>query len=420
MKPKVRLSPYIYDGSALVVTLLLAALLAIPGVGTVFSNAAERSKWENRPLAELPKLSEFSVVSGFFKQIDDYLNDHFGFALDLNRAHRRFVFYVFGDSPASQITVGKDGYIFLNGSAGRGAQFDRLRTVCVEYASGASANSVVDEWTEILSFFEERFPRVTMLIPPSKPVLYPDKLPLSVPREIREACSQYRTNNNPAQQLALWGQGRATNVLNLYDAFYRARFEGNFYPKENFHSSGASNHLMAHLAFAHLGLVTDARFAASRIDYTTTWDLKQFFGFPRPVVMPVFDYLGFGIKVRRGQPESVREWFEHARDFGTYLTDRPLSQRSALVISDSYGYRGAKHLAPGFKSVVWVNTNSLQAHEVAGFFGEFVRNMKPDDLIFLFHEGSLPRRALNWLNGIHSLKDTWPPESTGTASALSP
>lgn len=402
---------YIYDQAARVATLLFAFVLALPGIGTAFSDASARSQWENRSLATFPSLNSSSqTVSSFFRELDDYLNDHFGFALDLNKLYRSVVYYVFGDSPSDVVTIGVDGYVFLNGTAGRGSKFDRLRTVCMDHAVGADARAVRDDWIKVLTFFEPRVPALALVIPPSKPVLYPEKLPHSVPAEVREACNRYRLGDYPAKQLQRWSENRKTIVIDLYDSFYADRFSGNFYPKENFHFSGASAHRAAAITLDRLRIETDAEFNKSRPATILTPDLSQFFGFRRRISLQQFDYDAFGVQQRRGKPD-VRDIIERARDFGSFSTSSPLSDRRALVISDSFGVFASSHLAPGYKSVTWINTNALQPKEVTRFFGTFVRERATDDLIFLFHDGSLPNRTSRWIDSLRELEQDWPPQA---------
>ena len=52
----------------------------------------------------------------------------------------------------------------------------------------------------------------------------------------------------------------------------------------------------------------------------------------------------------------------------------------------SFGRVLAKHLAPAYRSTVWINVNDLQPEERDRFFAELVPRIDPDDLLFVLND----------------------------------
>ena len=402
---------YIYDALARALTLGLALVMAVPAIASRFTSDDERAKWENRNLATLPSLGWNLDGEPFFDALDKYLNDHFGLALTLNRFHRRLVYYVFRDSPVPNLTVGKDGFLFLN-AHGTNKPFAALKKLCIEDVNPAAIETAASSWDRILKFYEQRIPRVALLIPPSKPVLYPEKLPDSVPRAIREACGQYHAATTGPGSLAAKVGGQISTVIYPLDPFFRLRFDQNFYPKENFHFAGTSAHTLARKALVALAIHPDARYDESIPGQADTSDLSRLLGFERPIRVTSYPYTGFGLARKPQEPRTVRSYYAKASDFGTIVAQSPLSGRSALVISNSFGAFTVGHLAPGYRSITWVNINDLNESESEGFFGAFIRAQRPDDLILVIHDGSISWQGTLWSRALPALERVWPPNQT--------
>ncbi|MCG6897174.1 MAG: hypothetical protein LJE61_13150 [Thiocapsa sp.] len=397
---------YVYDAESRLFTLFLAFFFGLPALLMPFTDGELRSRWENRPLAKFPSDIHRSGEASFFREIDAYLNDHFGFALEMNRIYRQIVFYVFHDSPTPRVTRGEDGFVFLNAHA-PGKPFDAFRALCSLQVGDTVAAAAVDSWKHVFDFYAPRVSRVALLIPPSKPALYPEKLPLSVPRELRNTCAQYRARLSVPKAISDWGQSSGVRIVYPIDRFFKERFNGNFYPRENFHFSGASAHLLASLTLASLGIETPAVFDRFTLAKARN-DMDQVIGFTRSSTFPSFDYTSFKTKRVFREPAGVLRYYRKATDFGTLNTGNPLSDRNALMISDSFGAFLVEHLAPGYRSLIYVNTNHLEQDEMALFFSEFIQTQKVDDLLFVFHDGAVGSRGRSLAAVLADVGRRWP------------
>jgi hypothetical protein len=384
-----RLKQFPFDGSAVVLNLAVALLLLIPAVGMFFADDAERTSWEKRPLAEFPSLSH-TKEKAYFAQLNDYLNDHFGFAVKLNRYYRKIVYYGFHDTPSDSITLGRDGFIFLARHGDSADKFNALERLCLDGTDSNRIEAATASREEIHSFLTARDYPVFIAIAPSKPTLYPDKLTMRVPRHLREACSDYKNRTSIATQLSshpVLGK----SVIYPIDDFFQHRHEGNFYPRENFHIDGDSSHLFAKNILTEMGLNPGPNYDGHRIQARINSDLSSLFGFRIKLTGSLYRYGDYRPRVHLQNPDMVKSYYSRASDFGTWTSKNPLTKRKLLVISDSFGSFAARHLAPGFSELTWININHLKKEEVKPFFQELLPGLQPDGILFLFHEGGLQR-----------------------------
>lgn len=399
MRGKRRKRKYIYDRGARALAVTFALCLAVPAIATFFADAEERMRWENRPLAELPSISKLTADRNFFGEMDDYLNDHFGLALKMNRLYRRVLFYVFQDSPTPTVTLGTDGFVFLN-SHNPGSRFEAFQNVCINNVRQDRIEFAQRAWSKTFDFFTPGIDRVALLIPLSKPTLYAEKFPLDVPRKYREACRQFRSKKNAASELSAWGEASGNVVVYPVNEFHAQRFENNFYPRERFHFSGMSAHTFARIALGKLGInISEAYDFHEPID-TVTSDLGSLIGFNRPLRVDYFPYAEFELHKQEGVPAFVKEYYQKIKQFGVVTSGSPMTERAALVITDSFGKSAVNHLAPGYRSITWINIANLAEGETVRFFTEFVERIDPDDLLFIFHDGLAASRPALWVDAL--------------------
>ncbi len=365
---------------------LLAAasvLLATPAVVGLFYDAEMRSSFERRTLSEFPASAETESLRAYFTQLDAYLNDHFGFAVEMNQLFRKIRYYVFQDDPTPNTTKGKDGFVFLN-SHHRGQRYGAFMHSCQGNKDRAEERAA--SWSKTIKWHENRGYNVVLAVAPSKPVLYPDKLPHTVPQTIRAACAKYRHVENQMRQLQESAAAEGWKLYYPFEQMYSLRNDETYYPKENFHWRGKSTHLFAKGLFQVLGIEVPPDHSAKPYLRQVPADMVGSLGFKRTITITDYNYDSYGIREFHNRPKLVNKYYERARDFHKITSKNPLSQRTALLLSNSFGRNLAKHLAPGYARVIHVNTNHLQQEERKRFFTEFVDQIAPDDIIFVVHD----------------------------------
>jgi hypothetical protein len=387
---------YVYDIGARLLTVAFSLFLAIPAVGSLFADDAARSRWENRPLAERPTPFDSDEDAEFFPALDRFLNDHFGFALTLNRWHRQLLFYFFKDSPSRDISLGKDGYVFV--TSFQSAPFSTLDRLCVRGMDANVAKTAAAAWVQILDHFSGMHDNVALIIVPSKPTLYPEKLTLSVPRRYREACAQYASAQSISGSIARAAQANGNRVIYPYEEFLRQKYDGNFYPRENFHYTGASAHWVGREVLQQLGIAVSDEFEEKVQGMFRTYDLMNLLGFTRQIQAISYPYTAFALKKKWGNPSFVLDYYKRAQasQFVTINSGNPLSSRTALSVGNSFSQNTADNLAPGYRSLINVQINDLKKEEFVPFFTELVPRVAANDLIFVFNESVAPNAALSW------------------------
>ncbi|WOJ95192.1 hypothetical protein R0135_08460 [Congregibacter variabilis] len=383
----------VFAGHTRLMIVCVALAFLLPAVAGFFTNHKARQSWEKRELAVLPNVIEAKSSKHFFTDLEAFIDDHIGFATPLNKIYRQLQFYVFSDSPIANVDVGDDGFVFFNAhSATR--PYAAIKKICrpstphikkTERAMAAFA-SAVREYGASISY----------AIVPSKPLLYPQELPATVPAPHRKACLALDPLQSAAGQLRERASGKDYAVHFPVEELLSMRNEPAFYPPGNFHSASKINHVFAAGLLRSLDIDPGTAYSKGARLQMINADMRVM-GFVRSVQAWTYPYADFRVSVNRGKPEWVTRYYSRARDFGTYVSARPASNRSALLLSNSFGAFVAPHLAPGFKSLTHINLNALQESEAALFLQQIMERVKPDDLIVLFHDGGIPSAPLYML-----------------------
>lgn len=368
------------------ILLFLAGTLATPVVVGYFTDHKARASWEKRSLTQFPQWLGWKDITLFFSEIDKFSSDHIGFALPLNRLYRKFRFYVFSDSPATNITVGSSGFVYLNSHNPQKAH-TIFQSLCVNGDDNRGLQQRVDTLGEIFSELEARNYRVSLGIAISKPVLYPDYLPLQVPQYYRDACTTYQNRGNIPTRISEIFSTSGRIAYYPLKVFYNYRNQDGFYPKENFHWNGKSAHVFAQEFLSLIGLPPGENFSKDNVLISTKADLHSS-GFIRNISTWHYPYTQYKIvKTKEHELDWIKNYYKHANDYSQYETFQPISEeRKALVISNSFGVFIAPHLAPGFQSLLHININDLQDNEYLMFWSDFLDKLQPTDIIFIFHD----------------------------------
>lgn len=377
------------SGGARALILLIAVALSIPAIAMLWTDDAERSRWENRELVAFPRLLDASPEQpGFFVGLEDWLDDHFGFALVLNRIYRKLVFYVFADPPSPRVSLGRDGFVFLN-SFHADQAFAVLSELCYLTERHAYPREDAAAWIRVLRRFQGPGRRVVLAIAPTKPVVYPDRLPDSVPRAIRQACMGYRQDGPALTRLSGEAAALGLDVVYPLERFVARRLDDNFYPRESFHFSGLSAHLFAGQLLHVVGIEPGKNWRKEIDAEKRHADLAAIIGFDREIRATGFDYSAFGVQARVMRPEFISACYPRVPEFGTFETRNPITEHSALILSDSFGVFTARHLAPAYRTLTWINISELQHADVTAFFGTCLKKIDAEHLFFVFHDGGV-------------------------------
>ena len=388
-----------YGLSARLTTLLLAGILFVPAITGFYSDHQLRSRIENRTLATLPDLSTPLVWSNLRgdesvqKQASRFIDDHIGFSLQLNQMYRRFLFYRLGESPDRRVFRTQDGFVFLSYHVG--TKFSAIDGSCPDY-DAARLDLSQQNLRTFLQSLQDKSARLAVTVYPSKPNVYPEQLHSGMPAETRRRC-------DTAKILREINAGRQTsiefNALFHYplDEFKQQRDTAYFYPPQNFHAFGMSTSLFATSLFKKLEIqvpddVTDGKLLVSRGS-----DLSMFIGF---IAEGQAWYIPY---TERGVSPEPTDWIAEALDTAPsitrahtsqYRTRNPLSNKRALVISNSFGTFAARDLAIGYRSLTQININMLPNGGMSDFLSSDIFRDKYDDIIIVLHDAEMVENGM--------------------------
>ena len=137
---------------------LLFCLLSLPAaLGFIWDEAASSQKLENRRMANLPTLALFREdPAKYIEALDRYFKDNVGLRRAANELYRKLRYYVLRDPPLPNVSIGQDGFVFMNSHRVEQPNFvfDLLIShgLCLRYNSFGFPEPV----TMVLSYFLNR------------------------------------------------------------------------------------------------------------------------------------------------------------------------------------------------------------------------------------------------------------------------
>jgi hypothetical protein len=289
------------------------------------------------------------------------------------------------------VTVGEDGFLFLNASPGAPANRN-FEVLCQDGVREDLRDTRLAELRRLQAAYARRGYELAIGLAPTKPVVYPERLGPRVPRELREACLAYRDSD----PLLAWldRESRRSGLAPVHyplSDYLAQRNRPLFYPRNNFHWNGASSHLFARSLLERLGFTLDPAYGADPEQVTVTGDMRVL-GFRREIQAWEYPDDHFGVSRQSGGAvDRLSAYYQRANDFSVFTTQRPMSEERVLILSNSFGRRAARDLAPGFSTLFHVNITFLQDHEYPRFFTEFIDSLDVDRVIFIVHDQAMVR-----------------------------
>jgi len=154
--------------------LILIGVL-VPTLGFVIlrdSNVALLESIEKRRAAPAPAFHwSFENVQRFPREFDAYFTDRLALRHQLIQLRNRIDFYIFQKSPAPMVTIGKDGWLFLNDQKSNDAFLGRTELATADLNRLRLAIEKRRDW------LAQRGIAYVFVIAPDKQSIYPEKLP---------------------------------------------------------------------------------------------------------------------------------------------------------------------------------------------------------------------------------------------------
>ncbi len=168
-----------YKSISLIIILLFCASIFIPFLVGIWENDQAISKLEKRKLAQLPEFPKtIADINKFPQLFDKYYADHFGLRY-LFTEYYKLVKYNISDSPSRDVTIGKNGWLFL-GSTKRsynryGDPIGDFRNI--NLFSQPELIRFAKYMVNINNWLNEKGIKYIFVIAPNKHTIYFDQLP---------------------------------------------------------------------------------------------------------------------------------------------------------------------------------------------------------------------------------------------------
>jgi hypothetical protein len=193
-------------------------ILILPLANMVSTPSEQVSQTEQRTLAQPPTLDKSLPV--FIEQSESFLNDQFGYREDLIHWNNRLRVTFFSQSPVKDVTIGKDGWLFLNTND---LMDDHRGIVGLPEEGIAHLNEYFEQR---YTWLEQRDISYLVVFAPDKQSIYPEFLP-----------SVYQDVVEPKNTLldVFMANAPTMDILDLRHTLLAAKSLGQLYAKLDTH-----------------------------------------------------------------------------------------------------------------------------------------------------------------------------------------
>lgn len=395
---------------ARILTALIALVLLIPVVGIPAQNERLLEIFHNRSLAAWPQGVEFvASPPQFFKKAKAWLGDRAYPIAQASILQKKVLYFLLSTPPQRRITLGRDGFVFLNGS-GDNDIYGIFESGCVRAHNEAAAEHLQDALTKLAGFAHERGIAVDVVVVPTLATLYAEKLPSSVPERYRKACLDVANERSPLRGIT---SPPGVNFVYPFRPMKDASRDEAFFPKANWHPVGMSLKVVRDAYLARLGAQTsvDDRLEPG----VAPSEIMSSYGIVH--ITPVY----FLRNAHVSSDPARNQAFKNAIgslfpvpvvETTFYVNARPVESESVVMVSDSYGNFASEAFAGAFRDVAQVTANLLPDDGLAELVGRATRTQRVDRIILLFQEGNIDR-IVAYANGL-------PPGAPAGAAPRSP
>jgi alginate O-acetyltransferase complex protein AlgJ len=208
--------------SEIVLILLFFTVIYAPPLTCILRPDEKWSNTEKRMLASFPEIPRnLKAISNFFKQFEDYYNDHFGFRDKLIHRYSREMEKRFGLSGVSNVMAGKEGWYFY----AKDKILDDFRGI-----TPLTEEQLVSWKTDFVrkkDWLAKQGIHYLFVLPPSKPTIYPEYLP--------DAFQNTKGVTHLEQLMDYLGKYPDVDIVNLKPEICKAKTKTQLFHKTDTH-----------------------------------------------------------------------------------------------------------------------------------------------------------------------------------------
>lgn len=395
---------------ARLLTSLLSVLLLLPVAGIRLQDPVELRRFHTRTLTELPRADSFAANPvGYFRQARSWLADRVFPIVQASILNKNILYYVLHTPPQRRVTLGDDGYIFLN-SGSDDTLNETFEATCIRSHQETLAPQLEGALQAIRQFAHARGMALDVVVIPTSGTLYGDRLPASVPRRYREACTARASGDSP---LSRFTPPPDVTFSFPFMPMREARDVPGFFPRGDWHAQGMSLKVARD---AYLSLRNVAPPQSERLILTQgPSEIMASYGInvPQPMYVIQNDQIRDDPPQREALARAVSDLFiDSTISTHAYVNRSAALDESVLMVSDSYGVAAASVYAASFRELRQVLANSLPPENIATLIDRSRSLRRTDRLMLLLQEGSVNALIL-WSEAFAAA----PPPAAGTTNA---
>lgn len=353
--------------------LLFFGLISGPLLLNIFSGSIQMANIEKRSVAQLPPWpKKYEELTEFKQELIDFAATHFGGRDIMLNWLSNIKYRVFSESISKRVSIGKNGYVFMN-SHDESTQNSLLLTVCnSERKRLKELDSAVQKLSNLSSRHNAEH---LILVVPTKSVVYSEHLP----NEIIEECGRNETN-----WIQKWA-GNHADVVYPVDQYIAWKKDIRVFFKKRFHWIGDLPYQTAEWVLNRWGMVFHSQLFTS-INTSIESDLAAHLYGLDFSVQDRYYLLSEDIKVCQNPTclNGFKKHYAHGR-LKTYHSN--VNNNRLLLLTDSFGPIGAQYFAGGFGEVYATNLNHLKRSEEKAFLNWAFKAVQPTHVIYLIHDG---------------------------------
>lgn len=350
---------------------------------------------QRRDLTQMAKISSLMLEPRiYFQTLSSWLSERAGGVTTSKRLLSKTQYYVFNDPPGNTFNIGNNGELYLH-TFNPDEPFSAA-SVCFPKLQERVYSNTVNTVRQIKSLLTRRAIDVSVIIIPSKFVVYGDNLGKGTPTNVRKACLTY--SQNPLfKQINMLTD---VKVVYPYDEYVVKKDDPFFYPIGSFHWAGESVHTAIQSYVERFQsqqlTILDGSYTVHNIEH----DMEHLVGFKRTFPGRVYDYSSHKVTYRSTLPGNLGQRLAKkvARAFTT--SENPVFDKRALLLTNSFGNQGHKHLSAVYRELVWININHIKQNELEYILKEYTDTYRPQELVILTHDRAIVNRASRILEAL--------------------
>jgi hypothetical protein len=367
---------------------VIGAILLVPVAAIPLQDKKLLERFHNRSLAPWPSVGFLPDPARYAAVAAKWIDDRAYPIVQAATIQNTFRLFVLRTPPYRRVTLGRDGFIFLNGSDEQSV-YGLFAAVCIHDHIPAAMDDFKKSLGLMAAFARDRGISIDVVVLPTLISLYGDYLPSSVPETYRTACAARAAGETPLLHIE---PPAPLHYVFPFMEMRAARGDEPFFPKGNFHPIGLSLKVARDAYLVSLG-------AGGRVD----GDILEHDTAPSEVLLDhgrVYKYyplyrlhaphVDFDDETNAAIRRVLAPLFDAPLiDTHAYTNSHPVLAQTSLMLSDSFGTLASGVFAGGFRRLLHVGINEMREEDLVELIDRLQAIASIDRLIFLVNDGNV-------------------------------